>query len=473
MLRIRENSLLQSANQPIGQSWAQNHAPNAKPPKPGSYSEFPSNRTATFGIGTRDVCIDENHGRPPYEVGGPFAKFRLVQPKYRTGDVTCFGRRKTQSFGSVVILPGDGSDWRLHYAGGFTLSLVGLPASATSLGGAENITKALETSPYVNPNNLEDLGARAYAALRPKVEKVNLLQAVAEAKDLPRMLKTTGKGFHELWQAVGGSNPAWRAHSIARNAADKWKMAPKGAADQFLNAAFGWQPFVNDIIGTCDTVLFASDHISSAERNNGRWMQRRFAEDVQVSDDLIYTNSGNTDNMCEPVLGTDYVTPFSGSLQVRRQRMTRIWYEGSFRYYRPEFDKDLKSGYPSLRKLRQMATLLGLNLNATTLYRVTPWTWLVDWFAGVGNNVQALEDLATNQVASRYMYLMRETYDRFEYRCVFSTYDGQTHDLKWYKSASMKRRVGASSPFGFSRPPGGLSPMQTGILAALGISHLG
>lgn len=463
MLRIREDFRTSSSLQTIGQSWAQNHAPNAKPPKPSSYSEFPSNRQETFGEGIRRVSIDENHGRPPYRDGGPFLAYQARIPKYKAGDVHVYGRRKTASFGSIVILPNDGSDWRLHYMGGFTKSLSSVPTAYQNLGGAENLSQSngvLGSSPYVNPDDLEDLGNRAYNALRPKVEKVNLLQAVAEAKDLPKMLKTTGKGFHGLWQSLGGNGSGWKA-------------APKGAADQFLNAAFGWSPFVSDIVGTCDTILFAADHIAQIQRNNNRWLQRRFREEVIESDDVVYGSYGNTTNMCDPVLGADYIVPYSGSFEIRRQRMTAIWYEGSFKYYRPEFDAGLKSGYPSVQKLRQMATLLGLNINATTLYRVMPWTWLVDWFAGVSGNIQLLEDMATGQVASRYLYLMRHTFDRFEYKVKFETYDGQVTEVAWYKSSEVKRRVEAQSPFGFSKPPSGLSGMQYGILAALGISYVG
>lgn len=472
MLRVREYTLESEVNQAIGQTWAQNHAPNAKPPKPSSYSEFPSPRMATFGTGMRRVSIDENHGRPPYRQGGPLFLYKLLQPKYKVGDVHVFSRRKTASFGSVVIIPGDGSDWRLHYTGGFTLGLSSYSAYQ-SLGGAENITANMETSPVVNPDGLSSLGNVAYNKLRPKVEVASLGQTLAELGDLPKTLRTTGKGFHELWQAVGGSNPAWRGHAIRQNAKDKWRQAPKGAADQFLNAAFGWSPFVNDVVQTCDTVLFAADHIASRIRNNDRWLKRRFVEEEVNTETLVYSSYGNTSNMCDPVLGPDYVTPGSGSIEIRRQSMTQVWYEGSFKYYRPEFDAGLKSGYPALQKIRQMITLLGLNISPTLLYRVTPYTWLADWLVGVGGNIQLLEDLGTGQVASRYMYLMRHAYDRFEYKVKFSTYDGQTITLVWYKQAEVKRRVGAQSPFGFSMPVNGLSTFQHTILAALGISKAG
>lgn len=456
MLRVREDTRLTAALRVLGQHWSQNHSvlPGRQPPTITPTSDA----LESCADGVRRVCIDENHGRPPYKEGGPFFQYQLLQPKYPVDGGHVFGRIKTQSYGSVIVRPGD--EWRRHYSGSFTKSTSDQPTSRTSLGGAEDINSPDDYSSYVNPDDLQSLGNTAYGKLRPKVENVNLLQAIAEGKDIPKMLATTAKGFHSTWKAVGGDLSA-----------ANWKATPKGAADQFLNVAFGWRPFVNDIIGTCDTVLFAADHIASRERNNDRWMHRQFVEEAQTSNELLFSSTGNTSNMCSPSLGIDHVQPFSGSYYISRQRMTQVWYEGVFKFYRPEFDKGLKTGYPSIKKLRQMATLLGLNLNATTLYRVTPWTWLVDWFANVGNNIQALEDLATNQVASKYMYLMRHTYDRFEYRCVFTDYAGVTFDLKWYKEARVKKRERAASPFGFSLPVGGLSSMQLSILAALGISY--
>jgi len=474
MIRIREDERLTVRNQKIGVDYIRNFAPNAPAPNPASYSEFPSPRNADFSDGIRRSSMDELHGSPPYQTGGMLFLYRLLVPAYavQSGSKIVGRRLPNGSYGSIVQT--NSTDYRMVYEGGFSKSILTLPSYVTSLGSAETIRRDTDVSSYVNPDDMSSLGNVAYGKLRPKVEKLTLLQDVLEAKEIPSMLKTTSKGFHELWQACGGSNPAWRAHSVKRWAAENWKQTPKKASDQFLNVAFGWRPFVSSTVGVCDVLLFAADYIASAERNNNRWLQRRFAEDEITSDTLVwYDGPGSGYPQCDPVLGINHVVPNSSTFSIRRQKMTRVWYEGSFRYYRPEFDRDLKSEYPNIRKIRQMLTLMGLNLNATTIYKVTPWTWLVDWFANVGGNIQAVEDLATNQVASRYMYLMRSTFDRFEYKVTFNTYDGQSFDLRWYKEASVKRRVPASSPFGFTLLSGGLSPFQYAIMAALGITKFG
>jgi hypothetical protein len=331
---------------------------------------------------------------------------------------------------------------------------------------------------YVNPDDLSSLGAVAWNKLRPKVEKASLLQDIYELKDVPGMLKSTksvgtvlrntgefvgslkglAKDHHLKWKALGGALDG------------AWKAAPKLVAEQFLNVSFGWKPFVGSVVKTCDAVLFMEQYIADAERYNNKWQNRRFAEDSIMDESVVYGSYGTSVPLCSPVMSSDIVLPFSCLFEVRRQRMTRVWYEGQFKTYRPQFDKGLTTGYPSVRKLRQMITLLGLDLNATTLYRVTPWTWLVDWFVNVGDNVQSLEDHITDSVAAKYAYIMRSTYDRFEYRIQFKTYTGQVVECKFYKSASVKRRMSADSPFGFTLLGKGFSSFQLEIMAALGLS---
>jgi hypothetical protein len=120
---------------------------------------------------------------------------------------------------------------------------------------------------------------------------------------------------------------------------------------------------------------------------------------------------------------------------------------------------------------QQAATLLGLRVNPTTLYRCIPYTWLADYFAATSSSLQRLEDELTGEVVCRRFHLMRTTFDRFEYRVKFETRDGKAHDITWVKEASVKRRVPAENEFGFSASPGGLTGMQSAVLAALGGSR--
>jgi len=345
--------------------------------------------------------------------------------------------------------------WQAGYVGKHVH--VNLPALAAIPN--QNISGPEDYRAEINPNDLTSLGATAYNKLRPKIAVAGLGQAIAEARDVPATLKTTAKGFSELFLAKGGSVKGTL-------------MQPKKVADHFINHEFGWVPFVNDVTQMYDLIAHYEDHLTKAEKLNDKWLHRRFAEEEVLSDVQIYDQ---TRQSTSPTF-TAYLNPLPGglgqlksvTLKVRRQKMTRIWYEGLFKYYRIELDRRIPM-QENLRAGRGFLTLAGANINPALIYKVTPWTWCVDWFTNVGANVQMAQDILDNSVASKYMYLMRETFDRYEYTSTHTFNTGMQIVGTSYQEVRVKRRVGADSPFGFSLT-GDLNSVQIAILLALGIS---
>jgi len=306
-----------------------------------------------------------------------------------------------------------------------------------------------------------------------KIEKASLTQSLAEIGSVPSMLKTTLSPFHNLWKSLGGGTGS-RRKALTPDLSGAWKQVPARVSDQFLNVQFGWAPALSDLNNVISTVYNISDLMAKAVENNDRWVSRRFYEDIIESSSVVYSSQGVSSNMCNPPLNTvQVVQPNSGSLVVTLRQVTRVWYKGQFKRYRPEFDMSSYYPHPALRAAQQAATLLGLRVNPTTLYRVMPYSWLADYFGSFTSSLQRLEDEITGEVVSRSFYLMRQTFKRYEYRVKFATFDGQAHDITWYKEASVKRRVGAENAFGFSASPGGLTGMQYAILGALGTSRVG
>lgn len=434
---------------------------------------------ATCGLRDERVSIDENHGRPPYRTSGPLLLYRLLHPTYIAGSARIKGRKLPVGFslagaGGSSRTVKTGEHWVLTYQGGFTKSLSGYP---DALGAAESYrpTSFDSRNTDLDPDDLSDLGNRAYGLLRPKIEKASLTQSLAEIGSVRPMLKTSLKGFHELWGAILGASGRGRPSSSSRHrpGSNAWRMAPKAAGDQFLNVQFGWAPALQDLAHVISTVSDIESAVADATGNNDQWISRRFHEDVIESEDVVASTTGVTSSQCDPPLNTSWIVqPFSGSTVVTLRQVTRIWYEGSFKRYRPEFDPSRLRGHPALKAAEQSAALLGLRVNPTTLYRCIPWTWLADYAGSFTSGLQRLEDQLSGEMVSRRFHLMRTTFKRYEYRVRFSTFDGQAHDITWYKEASVKRRVNGQSSFGFSASPGGLTGMQYAILGALGTKAL-
>lgn len=401
-------------------------------------------------------CWDVKNPGPPYKSGGTFFLNIYKRPLEVVGAGTYRG---PQLAWQDVAGGQAGDDWRRFYYGGF--------ADPIEHGWTESLyAGARSTTPTtynnINPDDLTSLGSRAYAKLRPKVEIASLAQSIFEAKEIPQMLKTTSKGFSDSFRALGGN---LRTQS----------MTPKGVADHFLNVQFGWKPFLKDFNSMLDTVKNFDVYVERTKRNNNTWLKRYWAEDEITSGSLLYSGTASSLECTPPLTSFGGPNQFLAgpcSVTIETFNTTRVWHVGRFKFYRPEFAVRGAKEFDTAVQARQMTTLLGLNVNPTLLYKVTPWTWLVDWFINVGDNVQRFEDMVTDAVVSKYFYTMREIRRRLRYRIVAPLLDGQVLDLQWYREAHTKRRSAANSPFSFTLLPGGLSAQQFAILGALGLTKL-
>lgn len=311
--------------------------------------------------------------------------------------------------------------------------------------------------------------SKVYARLKPKLEHAGLAVALLESRDMPGMLKTTARGFHDAWSLMGGGIKGSRFSG----------MKPKNLADQFLNHQFGWRPFLNDLRQIHDTYQNSKKYIDEITRNNNTWVRRARTISHVDSEVRVSRNAGlwfepwhsNMNSMCTPVsipgLGSvsQYVDYFE-------QFTTREWAVGSFKFYRPEFDRSLSSYDTDWYTMQRYLKLYGMQCNPSTIWKATPWSWLIDWFSNVGDLVQRVTDVADDQVASRYMYLMQHHVRKFTARGQIFFTDGATN-LEWSRIAEIKQRSRAYNPYNFCLAWKDTTPRQLAILASLGISRRG
>jgi len=400
----------------------------------------------------RKTTWDEIHEGPPYLTGGPFSSVEIVRPHN-----TVYLEAQRNSCETWYNQP---NNWSFWYDGGFYDPLW-IPSLDSVPDSEYNSLGTVYSTLYPD---LTNIGLGAYAKLRPTPEMSGLYVALREAKDIPRMLKTTSGIFHDIWKSTAVGPKRSRVRPGPR-------MAPKSAANHFLNHQFGWVPFLSDLSKFYSTYQNSLKIRTQFARDNNRWIRRRRSDKKLESDTLVYSR---TDIIgCQPD-GYPFSNGYSNRLYtIRLKEYTDVWYEGVFKYYRPAFNvsPDDKS-YTAFDRVRQEMALYGATISPTHVWQATPWSWLVDWFSNVGDVIQAVEDLGTDQVTSKYMYLMHRRRRVFELRSQFTTiHDGRKHDYTWYRSADIKRRQPAGSPFDFTLSAGGLTGRQLAILAALGFSR--
>jgi hypothetical protein len=345
----------------------------------------------------------------------------------------------------VSGVPGIGVVYK--YEGGFLSTF-----APTSFG--PDLTQNRLHSEYLNPgtqygSNLDPspYGATGWNRFRPGKPTADLGVVLGEAKDIPRMLKTSAKGFRDLWKSMGG-------HST--------QFGPKKVADHWLNTQFGWLPFLNDVRKFHKTWQNADRKMERIRSNNGRWVKSGGTVDTQTSSEVLASSATNTAHW--PALASYlYADPSkTGSHSVSRTESRRVWFEGSFKYYIP----NVNSVEWEMKALR---VLYGASVNPALLWELTPWSWLVDWFSNAGDVIANLDDNLAENLAARYAYVM-QTHEitgevNSTVRLKYGTLQGT-----WRFPVTWKSRVGAS-PFGFGLTSSDLSARQWSILGALGITH--
>lgn len=392
---------------------------------------------------------DEVHPGPPYLRGGPFTSVKARLPHF---DVKGTGKYESND---------SENNRKIVYTGGFGVPV--FPADSLLIDDYINIGNNWSNASLFP--SLDALGSQAYTKLRPQLASAGLGVALAEARDIPRMLKTTSLAFHDSWKAMGGSTISGSAD---------YRMRPKKVADNFLNVQFGWIPFLSDMGKFINLYHKSGDYMRQLRRDNNTWVKRKRVNQIVESITVV------------PNLGINYRVQPTANFQISRlfssaptaeifiKDSTLVWFEGVFKYYRPEFSgaQDWFNGNTPVGDLNRLLTVYGARINPSVIYKATPWTWLGDWFTNIGDTVDRASDWAFDGMVSKYMYLMHHKVRELILRQKIPLKTGGTLTLEWSRSCDIKRRVGADNNFGFSLSGGGLTGRQIAILGALGISRM-
>jgi hypothetical protein len=336
----------------------------------------------------------------------------------------------------------------------------------------------------------------AWDKLKPVIPKASLAQFIYELKDLPGMLETSANAFHGQWRALGTAS---EFNPLAIDVLDRGQfgrhrpfrqisipiMHPDEVADHFLNHSFGWVPFISDLQKFLNVWNNTTKYISDIVRDNGVFVRKRRV--LEESDDTSLETFTGVDSGTIPssemrgpsgfplckVMTVGGVSQ-KGFMTFSTRTIKRTWACGSFKYYRPEFDPSIymadDSNFDDLQTVQRLLTLYGARINPTLLYKITPWTWLVDWFTGLGNYIQRLDDFVQDGIVARGLYVMQTQQKIMTKTCVLNFFSGPV-TLKFQRELTFKQRELADSPYGFDVPWQNLSPRQWAILGAIGISR--
>jgi hypothetical protein len=399
------------------------------------------------------ATYDETHKGPPWHDGGPFATIRVTSIKP-------FALQGFNTYNGVNL---DKYNWK-RYVGGFSppRNTVWGDPNIDNIGGSVGISSNLWL-------NLAAYRSMVYPRLRPHLEKASSFVFLAEGKfsgeDSVRMLHSSASRFHDVWRTMGGNTRAKL-------------MTPKKVSEDFLNHQFGWVPFLGDLGKLHKAYEDHSYFLSQIRERNGKWTRNRASILNTTSETREASGTGMLN--IQPSLPTVDFFSFEPRWEVIKAVTTSINCQGSFKYYRPEFDEGVYrhsaygNGAEAYDSINRQLLLYGARVTPSNVYRATPWTWLIDWFTGFDKHVDYLTDIALDGVAAKYMFLTAHitTEKVFRIYLPFSASPGPI-TLEWRRIIDVKQREIGNTPYGFDLSWDSLTPRQIALLAAIGITRKG
>jgi len=297
-------------------------------------------------------------------------------------------------------------------------------------------------------NQMDADGTSLIKSALPTAAEASLAQFVGEMREkLPALL-----GLHTLKSG----------HFSAANV---------GA--EHLNIEFGVKPFIADLQKLARGVLKANSLAKQYSRDSEHLVHRKrsLGETTEfVQQDPVSAGLGMT--TCYPITSGNPASAFfsnpSGDVDISDIIRSRVWFSGAFTYYVHRAQGFLGT----LDRWEELANhLLGTRFSVETLWELTPWSWLIDWFSNVGDFIANAEALSSDSLVLKYGYVMHETratrtYTRSGLIPVNGTGPGSATVFVDYIHKNRRR----ATPYGFGIDVEQLSPQRWAILAALGLT---
>lgn len=308
---------------------------------------------------------------------------------------------------------------------------------------------------------------------------------VAISKSAPAVPEvSTAAILGELIQSL----PAFPGHALLRS------LQGSSVGDEYLNVVFGLVPTHDDAKNLAKVLRSYSARLHQLRRDNGRPVRRKFALPTSQRGQILTSAQGQllegttlSVGCGNGAFGFDLrrdVGTYSSATEISREfyvgtalfmrETQRNWFNGSFTYVLPE----LPGYYGRLEKyLVETDRLLGTQLDASSTWQLTPWSWLIDWFIDIGTQLDVMSVNFDDNLVLNYGYAMQETE-----RSIVATVNysrsvagRKAVPLDWIKTSltsSYKRRIRAN-PYGFVLQTDGefWSPYRLAVLGALGLSR--
>lgn len=239
-------------------------------------------------------------------------------------------------------------------------------------------------------------------------------------------------------------------------------LRAKNAGSEYLNVEFGWKPLVRDV----------RNFARALETDVIRLEQMLKRANAPLKREKRWPITWETETVDQ---GSRFAHP---GMSVRhysaghREKITTFrqerWFKGVYTFHIDEAAVLAANLGGWLARARM---LYGIELTPSVLWNLSPWSWLADWFANIGDVLKNISSFLTNSVSFR-GYIMEHQMLSTLYvlrGVTFASYPGK-HRLEQEYVVETKCRQEVD-PFAPGLKGGGLSNRQKGILGALVVSR--
>jgi len=261
----------------------------------------------------------------------------------------------------------------------------------------------------------------------PFKRQYSLARNVAELKDLPRSIaqaRQTADDLKAVWSSLSGS-PKLRSQIF-----DLSNKAASNLPGEYLSYHFGWKQLQKDLKDLIDLPEKLSKKLNFLILRSNKQTTFRKIQESESSE------SGG------PGFVYDYMDHEWGqthSSRIVRKHKTTLVVNGVFDF--PPINN------VTLRQ-RFFADQIGLIPRFIDVYNIIPWTWLVDWFTGLGNYLELIEETNHDPVLVNWGMITTHTIGKLvtDFECTNATQEtNYLNNVKVSPDAAYDVRVKHSS----------------------------
>jgi len=212
----------------------------------------------------------------------------------------------------------------------------------------------------------------------PSARKFPLAYNVAELKDLPMTLRKTVELFY--YTQPSKIFP----FSVKGRRKD---FGIKDAGDQYLNWKFGWESTMRSVNEMLELPTIIAKHVNYLISRRGlptTFRTRRTLAESIASQPFLLTELGTGESIVS--------SGFSSKREIELRMMLNLTLDF------PDV------AVPVLRK-QMLLEKWGVLPTPADVYNIVPWTWLVDWFAGIGEYVDVIDTIRADDSLFNYGFI--------------------------------------------------------------------